>query len=213
MILVLVAAAFPLIREGLKALVQGASDISLVGEAGNAHETLERALELDPHVILLDADLIAREGVDLLLDLRRSLPVCAVLIITAGDNLPLAQNALTQGARGYLPRTLSENEMAIAIRAAAQGLVVVHQSLAPELFDARRMLTPPADDLLEPLTARELEVLTYLTRGLANKQIALELSITEHTVKFHIRSILSKLGVSNRTEAVSTALQRGLVTM
>ncbi|HEY6042370.1 MAG TPA: response regulator transcription factor [Anaerolineae bacterium] len=213
MILLLVAAAYPLIREGLKALVRDASDISLVGEAGTGHETLERAIELDPHVILLDADLLAREGVDLLRDLRQSLPDSAVLIVTAQDNPPLAQNALAQGARGYLPRTLSANEMALAIRSAARGLVVVHHSLASELFDPQRMLAPRADDLLEPLTARELEVLAWLTRGLANKQIALELSITEHTVKFHIRSILAKLGVSNRTEAVSTALQRGLVTM
>ena len=213
MILLLVAAAYPLIREGLKALVRDATDISLVGEAGTGHETLERAFELDPHVILLDADLLAREGIDLLRDLRQSLPDSAILIVTAQDNPPLAQNALAQGARGYLPRTLSANEMALAIRSAARGLVVVHHSLTSELFDPQRMLAPRANDLLEPLTARELEVLAWLTRGLANKQIALELSITEHTVKFHIRSILAKLGVSNRTEAVSTALQRGLVTM
>ncbi len=213
MISLLVAAAYPLIREGLKALLQGAEDITLVGEAQNAQDLLNRALELDPAVILLDADLIARDGVGVIRDVTQSLPDSALLVVTGMDITPLAQNALSYGARGYLPRTLSANEMTQAIRAAAQGLVVIHSSLAPDLFDRQRTATEVGNDLLEPLTEREIEVLALLTRGLANKQIASELNITEHTVKFHIRSILAKLGASNRTEAVSMALQRGLVTM
>lgn len=213
MISVLVAASYPLIREGLKALIQGANDITLIGEAHNAQQALNRALELDPAVILLDADLLTREGIELIRDVTQSLPDCAVLVVTEVENATFAQNALSNGARGYLPRTLSANEMWQAIRAAAHGLVVIHSSFASALFDGQRVPTNSFDELLEPLTERESQVLQLLARGLANKQIANELDITEHTVKFHIRAILSKLGASNRTEAVSAALQRGLVVL
>jgi DNA-binding NarL/FixJ family response regulator len=134
-----------------------------------------------------------------------------------GNDLRVTR-AVAAGVRGYVTRDASADEMAQAIRAARSGLLVLDPDIAQALVQTVRQPSGSdlADDelaLIEPLSERELDVLRLMTRGRSNKQIAAELSISEHTVKFHIRAILGKLGAANRTAAVTLALQKGLVSL
>ncbi|MGE5138734.1 MAG: LuxR C-terminal-related transcriptional regulator, partial [Rudaea sp.] len=147
-------------------------------------------------------------------------PRTAVLVLGNAPEDRRIARALELGARGYLLRDLTLEQMAAAIRAARFGLYVLHPAVAAEwrvggALSSTGALDEAGDaldsDLVEPLSPRELEVLRLLARGMSNKQIASALYITEHTVKFHIRSILGKLGAANRTEAVTLAIQKGLV--
>lgn len=214
-----ILARVPLVREGLRALLSESPDLRVITLA-SLDEITDDAPGEEPAVLLLDVQILEREGWGLLNDLRTELPALTILIV--GDNasdLRVAR-ALELGARGYLLRESSADEMANAIRAAHSGTIALHPSLVARLLETRSTNQdrpeddePELDDLIEPLSDRELDVLRLMTRGMANKQIASELFITEHTVKFHIRSILGKLGAANRTEAVTLGLQRGLVSL
>jgi DNA-binding NarL/FixJ family response regulator len=221
----LIVARIPIIREGLRALLAAEKDLQVSTLTQWEPRTLLLdILEGQPDVVLLDVEVLEREGWDLLSELRNMAPELVLLVI--GDTLDDRRiaNALALGARGYILRDGSLEEMSTAIRAARLGLYVLHSGAAAALLNQLpRSQRAPADtlpddredviDLIEPLSPRELEVLRLMTRGMANKQIAQELVITEHTVKFHIRAILGKLGAANRTEAVTLALQKGLVTL
>lgn len=229
MIKVLIVARIPIIREGLRGVLASEPDFQLGAvtrfESG---ALIEDILADQPDVVLVDVDVLERDGWVLLRDLREVAPGTASLVISDTPQDRRLANALALGARGYLTRDASPSEMATAIRAAQQGLYVIHplsaSTLIAELSQAEMAIeedeggTAAASDrrsesLIEPLSARELEVLRQMARGLSNKQIAAELIITEHTVKFHIRAILGKLGAANRTEAVTLALQKGLVSL
>ncbi len=229
MIKVLIVARLPLIREGLRALLRLEQDLQTIAlprvESG---PRIEDILTQQPDVVLLDVEVLEHEGWVLLSELRDLASGIATLVIgDAPDDRRIA-NALALGARGYLLRETSPEEMAAAIRAAQQGLYVIHSNAveallnelreadlaaSPDEADDNDETSPSQADLIEPLSPRELDVLRLMTRGLPNKQIAAELFITEHTVKFHIRAILGKLGAANRTEAVTLALQKGLVSL
>lgn len=210
----------PLVREGLRALLAGEPDFHVTPLALD-EDWFEELVMNPPNLLLLDVQVPEREGWDALGELHHVLPALPILII--GDNArdQHVTRALTLGARGYLVRDAGAVEMANAIRAAHSGALVVHQAYAAQLLQSleqtrgteRDRALDPENELVEPLSARELDVLRAMTRGLANKQIAAELFITEHTVKFHIRAILGKLGAANRTEAVTLALSRGLVSL
>jgi len=120
-------------------------------------------------------------------------------------------DALRAGVRAIIPRDVAAEQLRSALEAAAAGLLVVHPSELNAVLPATVGSSAPVDELLEPLTRREREVLQMLATGLANKEIAARLAISDHTVKFHVASILGKLGVSTRTEAVSVGIRRGLV--
>jgi DNA-binding NarL/FixJ family response regulator len=226
---VLIVARVPLVREGLRALLAGERDLQVSALARvESGVQIEDMLAQRPDVVLLDVDVLEREGWALLRELQDLAPGIGSLVVGDAPDDRRVANALALGARGYLLREQSPEGMAAAIRAAAQGLFVLHPNTAAALLNqlrSRRVL-PSEDrvgdesadeasvaDLIEPLSPRELDVLRLMVRGLPNKQIAAELIITEHTVKFHIRAILAKLGASNRTEAVTLALQKGLVTL
>ncbi len=228
MIKVLIVARIPIIREGLRALLASEQDFQTSALAQWESSTLlEEILTDPPDVLLLDVQVLEREGWALLRELQDMAPRLVPLVIGETPDDRRIANALALGARGYLLRDASLEEMSAAIRAARQGLYVLHPGAAAALLNERPQSSPargdePPDDredlareadLIEPLSPRELEVLRLMTRGMANKQIAQELVITEHTVKFHIRAILGKLGAANRTEAVTLALQKGLVTL
>jgi DNA-binding NarL/FixJ family response regulator len=225
---VLIIAHLPLIREGLRALLRGEKGLQITSLPGvQAGPRLEEILAQHPDVVLLDVEVLEREGWVILQELRDLAPDISILVIGDAPNDRRTANALALGAKGYLLRESIPEEMAAAIRAARQGLYVLHPAAATTLLDELREASPSPSpavselgeesarpvDLIEPLSARELDVLRLMTRGLANKQIAAELFITEHTVKFHIRGILGKLGAANRTEAVTLALQKGLVSL
>ena len=230
MIKVLIVARLPLIREGLRALLAAERDlqVSLLPRV-EAGARLEDILTQRPDLILLDVEVLEREGWALLSELHDLAPSIPALVVGDVPADRRIATALALGAQGYLLRDASPEEMAAAIRAVRQGLYVLHPDAAMILVDELRSnrLAPSFEadgdeegqdpmaqaELIEPLSPRELDVLRLMTRGLANKQIAGELFITEHTVKFHIRAILGKLGAANRTEAVTLALQKGLVTL
>jgi NarL family two-component system response regulator LiaR len=214
-----ILAHIPLIREGLRALLADERDF-LVTALAPSDDLLDELFARRAQVLLIDVQVLEREGWELLDDLRRALPNLTLLILGDSATDRRVQAALSLGARGYLLRAAAAEELAHAVRAAHSGTFVFHSQIAERLLETLRAQaneraeneTNP-NDLIEPLSERELDVLRLLTRGMANKQIAAELFITEHTVKFHIRAILGKLGAANRTEAVTLALQKGLVSL
>ncbi len=221
---IVILARIPLIREGLRALLAEEQDFRepafRVTTLAPSEDWIDELVAEEPDALLLDVQVLEREGWNLLEDLRRALPALSTLIIGDDANDQRVAHALTLGARGFLLRETSAQEMANAIRAAHSGVIVLHPQIATSLLEtlranenARGENESNANDLIEPLSERELDVLRLMTRGLANKQIAAELFITEHTVKFHIRAILAKLGAANRTEAVTLSLQKGLVSL
>ncbi len=214
-----ILARIPLIREGLRALLADERDFRVTALAPS-DEMIEDLHADDPDVLLLDVQVLEREGWDVLDELRRAMPALTTLILGDSAQDRRVAHALTHGARGYLLRDAAADEMANAIRAAHSGTITLHPQIAATLLETFRAREneraeneSDANDLIEPLSERELDVLRLMTRGMANKQIAAQLFITEHTVKFHIRAILGKLGAANRTEAVTLSLQKGLVSL
>jgi DNA-binding NarL/FixJ family response regulator len=226
---ILIVARLPIIREGLKGLLSSEPDFQVSTlERYDSGGLVEDVLAARPEVVLVDVDVLELEGWALLDDMRSVAPAIASLVISDTTDDRRVASAFTLGAHGYITRDASAAEMASAIRAARQGLFVLHPlAVLTLLAEVGSQGVQPAEtgrepgreaeqrrqDLIEPLSARELDVLRLIVRGMSNKQIAAELIITEHTVKFHIRSILAKLGAANRTEALTLALQKGLVSL
>lgn len=205
MIRVAVLAQAMALRAGLRALLQAGEAVEVVAEAASLAEL--RAILPHIDVLVLAA---LHPPVDLA-ELPEEAP--AVLWLSEEDRLPQAL-AGWAGAWGALPLEASADELLAAVAALSQGLIVVAPPLAgPGLNRLLGIQASQAEALVEPLTERELEVLGWLAQGLANKQIAAALNISEHTVKFHVSAIYSKLGVTNRTEAVRRGVQQGLVVL
>jgi len=186
--------------------------MTVVGEAGRAEELLEGAASLDPDVLLLELEHEDEELARAFWQLAESAGGSApVLLCDGGDRW--AQAALRAGARGVLPRDATGEEIIAAVIAAAANLLVLHPTVARALLPVEILASAPtlANDLIEPLTPRELEVLRLLSEGLGNKGISRQLHISEHTVKFHVGAIMAKLGAASRTEAVTQAARRGLI--
>lgn len=210
---VFIVSALPAVRAGLATLVQGDPANQVVGVMHPAEGLLEALTEQMPDVTILDLD--PADTPDTIFELSEALPGLRLLLLgplPQGNHLPAA---LAGRAWAYLPRHATGDEILAAIRAVASGLVVIHPALATQV-----MPIPPAAPELptglvpqDELTAREQEVLHLIALGLPNKTIASRLGISEHTVKFHVASILSKLGASSRTEAVRLAARRGLIVL
>jgi two-component system, NarL family, response regulator YdfI len=199
MIRAVVVALTALVRAGLESLVE------VAGVAPTVEEAAALAAELNPDLIIVEARLEwEREGARELIELAaESIPV---LVLAAEPSPPWTKEALRAGVRGIVPRDLSTAEIDAAIRAVAAGLVVLH----PQTMDAAAIRAVPSD-AGEPLSRREIEVIRLIAEGSSNKIIAWRLNISEHTVKFHVNSILSKLNADSRTEAVMRGLRRGLI--
>ena len=187
--------------------------MTVVGEAGRAEELLEGAASLGPDVLLLELEHEDEELARAFWQLAESADGSApVLLCDGGDRW--TQAALRAGARGVLPRDATGEEIVAAVIAAAANLLVLHPTVARALLPLEILAASPptlANDLVEPLTPRELEVLRLLSEGLGNKGISRQLHISEHTVKFHVGAIMAKLGAASRTEAVTQAARRGLI--
>lgn len=209
---ILIADDHPIVRDGLTAALESEPDLVVVGEAGNGREAVERALILHPDVILLDLEMPEMDGVAALQALRARDSSARVIVFTAFDTDERILAAVQSGAQGYLLKGVPREEIARAVRVVHAGGSLLQPVVANKLL--RQMVRgaqPDQADQPERLTERELEVLQLLARGLQNREIAEQLIITERTVKFHVSSILGKLGAGNRTEAVATAVQRGLI--
>jgi len=195
------------VRSGLSAFLMAFDDLELVGEAENGRQAVQRAAALQPDVILMDLVMPEMDGAAATRQIREAYPHIQVIALTSFREDALVQAALQAGAISYLLKNVSADELAQAIRAAHAG----RSTLAPEAAQVLiQAATRPATPVFE-LTERERDVLIWMVRGLSNNEIAAKLVVSPSTVKFHVSNILSKLGVSSRTEAVAFALQQRLV--
>ncbi|HET7034384.1 MAG TPA: response regulator transcription factor [Thermomicrobiaceae bacterium] len=207
---VLVAAPYPTLRAGLRAVIAGEAGLALAGQADNPEGLLAETERTAPGVVLLDPGDDAAHWLDLLPVSAPLLPPLVLLAATA----EAAAGALPSGVRGLLLRDANPEEIVAALLAVAAGLAVLDPRVVELLSE--QMPAPraePAEPAGTALSGREREVLDLIAQGLPNKAIAIELGISEHTVKFHVGSILSKLGAASRAEALARAARLGLITL
>jgi NarL family two-component system response regulator LiaR len=205
---VLIVDDHAMLRRGLVTFLLSFDDLELVGEAANGVEALRLCDQVQPDVVLMDLVMPEMDGSTATRAIRQRHPQVQVIALTSFREEELVQGALEAGAIGYLLKNASADELADAIRAAHAG----QPTLAPEAAEALIHAATHLPALGQDLTPREREVLALMVEGLRNAKIAERLTVSPSTVKFHVSRILSKLGVSSRTEAVAMALQHNLVT-
>jgi NarL family two-component system response regulator YdfI len=206
---VAIVAASPQSRASLQSLLR-ARKVEVVGSAPNLESLWDQPPEVAVDIILIEVCGDFEETIDSLNQSQLSSEAPVVVLAERSDPRRFAE-ALRAGVRAILPADLPADQIVPALEAAAAGLVVLHPAEVDAVFPAARTSSSPLAELVEPLTPRESEVLQMLASGLANKEIATRLAISEHTVKFHVASILGKLGAASRTEAVTLGIRRGLV--
>ncbi len=194
------------VRQGLRMFLELDEEIEIVGEAANGAEAVELATSLQPDVVLMDLLMPVMDGITAITEIRRQAPGVEVVALTSVLEDASVVGAIRAGAIGYLLKDTNADELRRAVKAAAGGQV----QLSPEAA-VRLMREVRAPETSESLTDRETDVLRLLADGQSNKEIARNLSIGEKTVKTHVSSILSKLGVQSRTQAVLTAMRSGLI--
>jgi DNA-binding NarL/FixJ family response regulator len=214
-ICVLIADDQALFREGLETLLSIHQDIEVVGQASNGQEAVELSLQLEPDVVLMDMQMPVLNGAAATRRLRQFLPGCRVIVLTTFDDKETIFDALKAGAAGYLLKDVSSADLANAIRLTARGDSILEPSIAAKVLEEfSRVSTTPvvnrSGNLPEPLSDREIEVLSLVTQGLSNREIAAKLFISPGTAKTHIHNVCGKLGVQNRTEAAIRARELGL---
>ncbi|GCB43888.1 response regulator transcription factor [Streptomyces sp. NL15-2K] len=201
---VLLADDHPVVREGLSAMLESAEGITVVGQAVSGEEAVVQAAALRPDIALLDLRMGRMDGVEATGQILRQVPGCKVVIVTTYEDDADILRAVEAGAAGYLLKGSSRQELIDAVHTAARGETVLTPSLAGKLFRSR--VADPS-----PLSGRECEVLRLVGRGLTNAEIGAELFVSEATVKTYLLRSFRKLGVSDRTAAVMTAMERGLL--
>ena len=208
---ILVADDHPVVRDGLATMLGTQPDFEVVGQAATGIEVVELTPTLHPDVILLDLEMPEMDGVEALVQLWQQQPQVGVIVFTAFDTDERILSAVRAGARGYLLKGTPREELFQAVRLVSQGGSLLQPVVASRLMEGLSAEGRQDDKPLDALTPREDEVLALLAQGKPNREIAEVLVITERTVKFHVSSILGKLGAGNRTEAVAIAAQRGLI--
>jgi two-component system, NarL family, response regulator len=192
----------PLLRDGISALLANQTDMELVAEASTGREALDLFRTHHPDITLMDLQMPEMSGIDTISAIRGEFPDARIIMLTTYAGDVQVSRALKAGARGYLLKGLLRKELLETIRAVHAG----HKRVSPEV--AAEIAEHATDDALTP---READVLRLVARGNANKGIAAQLSLTEETVKSHVRSILAKLGANDRTHAVAIGLKRGII--
>lgn len=195
----------PVVRDGLQGMLSGQPDIEVVGEAVNGREAVEMALRLEPDVILMDLRMPEMDGVAAIEGILAERPGANILVLTTYDSDEDIVRAMEAGATGYLLKDAPRQELFRAVRAAARGESVLAPTVAARLMDYMRS---PAEETLSP---REVAVLSLVAQGASNREVGEELHISVATVKTHLVHIYEKLGVDNRTAAVTAALERRII--
>lgn len=195
---ILLADDQPLIRHALRTLLDGESDLEIVGEAGNFLETIQFTRLLQPDLVLLDLALCDDKCAELLASLHRQQPAVRIVILTTIEDEEVIAQALQAGVAGYLLKSVAPYDLIQALRAAIMDGVPLHPRIASRVL--RRLNHPPAKSQAK-LTAREQEILQLLAQGYTNQEVARKLVITQFTVRSHVCRILKKLNLANRTQA------------
>jgi DNA-binding NarL/FixJ family response regulator len=199
---ILIADDHFIVRLGLVGLINTEPDMEVVAEAADGSQAIEMFRKHNPDLAVLDMRMPVKNGIETTRELRRNNPEARILILTAFDGDEEIHKALEAGAQGYVLKNSTGEKLIPAVRAVAAGQRWVPKEIASRLT---------ARNLFEELTPRELQVLQQLARGMSNKEIADYFKITEYTAKDHLKNILAKLRVADRTEAVTAALQRGII--
>ena len=199
---ILVADDHFVVRMGLVALVSTEDDLEVIGQACCGNEAVEQFEKLKPDLVLMDLRMPHKDGIAATREILARHPHARILMLTTYDGDTDIHRAIEAGAQGYVLKNATGIELIPALRAVAAGQKWIPREISARLANRK---------IFEDLTQRELEVLQQIAKGLANKEIAGVLKITEHTVKDHLKHILGKLHVSDRTEAVTAALQRGII--
>jgi two-component system, NarL family, response regulator len=192
----------PLIRGGLSAFLETEAGMEVVAEASNGEEAIERYREFRPDIVLMDLSMPVMDGLEATRAILDEFPDARVIVLTTYDGDENIHRALEAGARGYLLKDMLVGDMTEVIRAVSQGRKGIPRAVAARLAE----YVPRV-----PLTPRETEVLSLVAKGLSNAEVAERIGRTEGTVKVHLKNILQKLGVDDRTEAVTTAMRRGFI--
>jgi DNA-binding NarL/FixJ family response regulator len=202
---ILITDDHPVVRAGLGGMISGEPDFEVVGEAGDGKEAVAMTGELKPHVVLMDLRMPEMDGVTAIGHIKAEYPDVQILVLTTYESDADILRAIETGATGYLLKDTPREELFGAIRLVAEG----KSPLAPGV--ATRLMQRMRGSEEEGLSTREIEVLELVARGTSNKEIAKELWVSETTVKSHMLHIFDKLGVTDRTAAVTAALKRGII--
>jgi DNA-binding NarL/FixJ family response regulator len=197
------------VRAGIRQFLEKTADIQVVAEAGNGREACSLIEELKPDVAVLDIQMPLMSGIEVTRWIRAQRLTTGVLVLTAYDDDPYVRAVLQAGANGYVLKTAEPEEIVRDVRDVFNGKSVLDAALAQKLFT--RLSAKEESGLVEPLTERELQILTLTGKGLTNKAIGLQLSISDRTVQNHLANIFSKLKAASRTEAVMRGVSLGLI--
>jgi NarL family two-component system response regulator LiaR len=208
MIRVLIVDDHPVVRQGLRYMLEQRPDIEVIGEGSDGEQAIALVTDLLPDVILLDLLMPKMDGISVVREIKRLAPNTQIIILTSYYEDDQIFNTIKAGALSYLLKESSTLELVEAIRAAARGESKLHPRVAARLLHEMRQ---QEQSPLKDLTPRELEVLTSIARGRSNQEIAAELVISEPTVRMHVANILSKLHLTDRTQAAIYALQKNLI--
>lgn len=205
---VLIADDHPVVRQGLRTFLELQDDMEIVGEAGDGEEAVAKVQQLLPDVVLMDLVMPRLGGIEAIRQVRAVSPSSKVIVLTSFDDDEMVFPSVKAGAAGYLLKDARPQELAEAIRTVHRGEALLHPTIAAKLMQEFAHDKPRATG--ETLTKRELEVLRHIARGMANKEIARELTLSEKTVKTHVSNILAKLHLADRTQAALYAVREGL---
>ncbi len=202
---ILIADDHTIVRAGIRQLLETQPDLEVIAEVENGRDAVEQTLRLKPSVVLMDLRMPEMDGVQAIASIKTQLPDTNILVLTTYDTDADIVRAVDAGATGYLLKDVPREELFRAVRATAKGETVLASSVAARLMNKVRA----GGD--EALTTREIDVLLLVARGATNQEVAESLHISKATVKSHLIQICNKLGVSDRTAAVTTAIERGII--
>lgn len=208
---VILADDHPMLRRGLRLILQDSDEVDVVADAADGQELLELVERYRPDVVVVDVAMPRLDGLEAVRRLREHHPEVRSLVFTMHDEEAYVHRAIMAGVSGYLLKTATADELIRGITAVAEGKAALHPAVTRHLLDGFAGMTEPKGREAEPLSAREHDVLQLLAYGKSNKEIARQLGIGPQTVKTHISHIFSKMGAADRTDAVALALRKGLV--